>query len=202
MDITFKENPNIKYLEIKLDTGSGFSNWLKGEKAYFTTEVLNELQADNQLSKGNTYTKRKLNDFVLLLESKYSESGYYNTQINQNILIDDQNRAGIELEITQGNRAKIDSFTITGSDKFTENKLLKLFKIGEADMALMNYFTKKDDFSEPEFARGIELLTNTYFDSGYLDFKVLNIDYLFIGVGSARLGVYLFIKIFNMYNGR
>ena len=176
LDITFKENPNIKYFEIKLDTGSGFSNWLKGEKAYFTTEVLNELQADNQLSKGNTYTKRKLNDFVLLLESKYSESGYYNTQINQNILIDDQNRAGIELEITQGNRAKIDSFTITGSDKFTENKLLKLFKIGEADMALMNYFTKKDDFSEPEFARGIELLTNTYFDSGYLDFKILNIE--------------------------
>jgi len=176
INITLKENSNIKYFEINLNTGSGFSNWLKGEKMHLTSDALKELKADNQLSTGSIYTKRKLNDFVLLLESLYSESGYYNSTISQSISIDNQNRVGIELNITQGKRAKIDSFTITGNDKFTEKNLLKLFKIGEADMALMNYFTNKDDFSEPEFTRGIQLLTNTYFDSGYLDFKILNVD--------------------------
>ena len=176
LDISLKENPNIKYVEIKLNTGSGFSNWLKGEKMHLTSEDLNQLKADNNISTGDIYTKRKLNDFVLLLESKYSDSGYYNTQIIQNILIDDQNRVGIELTITQGNRAKIKSFIITGNDKFTNKNLLKLFKIGEADMALMNYFTNKDEFTESEFTKGLDLLTNTYFDSGYLDFKILNID--------------------------
>jgi len=176
LNVSLKENPNIKYFEINLNTGSGFSNWLKSEKMLITSENLNKLQADNQLSIGNIYTKRKLNDFVSLLESKYSDSGFYNIQISQNVLIDDQNRAGIELDITQGERAKIDSFTITGSNKFTEKDLLKLFEIGEADIALLNYFTNKDDFTESGLERGIDVMTNTYFNAGYLDFKILNID--------------------------
>ena len=176
LNITLKENSNIKYLEIKLNTGSGISNWLKGEKMHLSSEILNELKVDNQLSIGDIYTERKLNDFVLLIQSKYSDSGYYNAQINQKVSIDDQNRAGIELNITQGDRAKIDSFSITGNVKFTESNLLKLFKLGEADMALINYFTNKNDFTEIELARGIDLLTNYYFDSGYLDFKILNVD--------------------------
>jgi outer membrane protein insertion porin family len=176
LNVSLKENPNIKYFEINLNTGSGFSKWLKSEKMLITSENLNKLKADNQLSIGNIYTKRKLNDFVSLLESKYSDSGFYNIQISQNVLIDDQNRAGIELDITQGERAKIDSFTITGSNKFTEKDLLKLFEIGEADIALLNYFTNKDDFTESGLERGIDVMTNTYFNAGYLDFKILNID--------------------------
>ena len=51
--------------------------------------------------------------------------------------------------INQGERVKIDSFNISGEPlNISEEKLLKLFKIGEADMALMNYFTKKDLFTE------------------------------------------------------
>jgi len=176
LNITLKENPNIKYFEINLDTGSGFSNWIKGEKMHFSSEDLNEQLDKNKLSIGNIYTNRKLNDFILLLESQYFSFGYYNAKIIKNVSIDDQNRAGIELDITQGNRAKIDSFSISGADKFKEKNLLKLFNIGEADIALMNYFTNKDDFSESELSRGIDLMTNTYFDSGYLDFKVLNIN--------------------------
>ena len=30
LNITLKENPTIKYIDFKLDSGSGFSNWLKG----------------------------------------------------------------------------------------------------------------------------------------------------------------------------
>ena len=42
LDITLVENPIIKYFEVNLDTGSGFSNWIKGEKMFFTSEALNE----------------------------------------------------------------------------------------------------------------------------------------------------------------
>jgi len=176
LDIFLKENPNIRLLEIEMNADTSFSNWLKGEKMHLTSESLKELQADNKLSVGDTFTKRKLNDFISLIESKYTDSGYYNAKISQTISIDEQNRARIELSIIQGNRVKIESFSITGNAKFTEKNLLKLFKIGEPDMALINYFTKKDQYSKPEFTKGIDLLTNIYFDSGYLDFKILNLN--------------------------
>ena len=176
LEISLKENPNIKYFEITLNNDSAFSNWLKGEKIHFTSEALSEQIDENQLSAGNTFTKRKLENFLLLLESKYSESGYFNSVITQDIEIDAQNRAGIELSVNQGNRATIDSFGISGSEKISEKELLKLFKIGEPDMVLMNYFTNKDDFTDSKLRNGLNLMTQTYFDSGYLDFKILDVE--------------------------
>ena len=176
LDITLKENPTIKYFDFELDSGSGFANWINGEKLLFTSEILNDELNDSLLSPGKPYTRKKLDDLILLLESKYSESGYYNASFTPSISIDEQNRAGINLAITQGDRVRIDSFKITGSDKFTEDSLLKLFEIGEADMLLFNYFTNKDLFTEAEFKKGIDLLTNKYFDSGYLDFQILDVE--------------------------
>jgi len=176
LDINLKENPNIKYFDINLNTKNALSSWLKGEKLFLTSEVLNGYLEENSLSTGNIYTKKKLEEFILFLESKYFESGYYNIKISQKIELDTQNRIGIDLEITQGERATIDSFSISGSENFSEKELLKLFKIGEADMVLVNYFTNKNDFTDAELRKGIELLTNNYFDNGYLDFKVLNVN--------------------------
>jgi len=176
LDIKVTENPYIKFFDISLDTGSGISKWLKREKIYLTPEVLTGYLNDSSLSAGNVYTKRKLIDFISLLESKYAESGYYNAKIIQNFDLDAQNRIAIDIVIAQGERATIDTLEISGNDKFQEKELLNLFKIGKADMAFINYFTNKDNFSDSELRRGIALMTDTYFDSGYLDFKVVNVD--------------------------
>jgi len=176
LDITVEENPNIKYFDINLNTNKGLLAWIKAEKLYLTSEMLVESLEENQLSAGNIFTENKLETFILLLEAKYSASGYYNFEITQDIKIDVQNRAGITLNITQGKPATIDSFSISGSKEISERDLLKLIKIGEADMMMVNYFTNKNKFSDSELRRGIESMSNTYFDSGYLDYKIINID--------------------------
>jgi outer membrane protein insertion porin family len=43
-------------------------------------------------------------------------------------------------------------------------------------MALMNYFTNKNDFDDSKLRSGLDLMTQTYFDSGYLDFKIINVN--------------------------
>ena len=40
----------------------------------------------------------------------------------------------------------------------------------------INFFTNKDRYSDAELTQGLDLITNTYFDSGYLDFKVVNVE--------------------------
>jgi outer membrane protein insertion porin family len=176
LNISLVENPIIKFFEFSLDSGSGFSNWLKGKKMLMSSEFLDEELLKNSLSAGNPFTQKKLDDFLIILENKYSESGYYNSKITQSVSIDSQNRVGIKLSIQQGERVKIEKFRISGANKISEDTLLKLFKIGEADMALINYFTNKDLFTEAEFTRGIDSITNTYFNSGYLDFQILSVD--------------------------
>ena len=115
LNISLVENPIIKFFEFNLDSGSGFSNWLKGEKMLMSTELLDEELVNSSLSAGNPFTQRKLDDLISILENKYSESGYYNSKITQSVSIDSQNRVGIELTIQQGERVKIDKFTISSS---------------------------------------------------------------------------------------
>ena len=79
------------------------------------------------------------------------------------------------MSVTQGERANIDLFSISGTEKISEKVLLKLFKIGEADMSLINYFTNKDDFNASKLTNGIDLMTQTYFDAGYLDLHCLTL---------------------------
>ena len=176
LEVILKENPIIKYFDINLDSVNGLTSWIKGEKLHLSNEVINEYLEDSELSTGNIYTPRKLKDFILFLESKHNESGYFNTEIKQNIILDVQNRIGIQLDISQGNRATISSFNISGSKKFSEKELLKFFKIGTPDMFLINYFTNKDNFSDSALRNGISLLTQSYFDSGYLDFEILKVE--------------------------
>ena len=123
LNITLKENPIIKYFDINLDSGSGFTNWLKGEKMLMPKDLLEEELINYMLSAGNPYTQRKLDNFILMLESKYAESGYYNAKIIPNVSIDPQNRAGIDLSIQQGDRVKIESFKISGAEKLSEESL-------------------------------------------------------------------------------
>jgi len=175
LTITLSENPYIKYFNVSTGTGSNWSNWLNNEQELLDTSSLNELIESNNLSAGNIYTKSRLVDFVTSLKTKYIAAGYYNSQIDSAVEVDSQNRIGIELNIDQGKRAKINSMSITGAAKFSDKELLDLFTIGEADFMLINLFTNKDHFTDIALNQGLELMTNHYFNSGYLDFKVLDV---------------------------
>ena len=76
INISVLENPTIKYFEFNLDSESGFSNWLKNTKKLLTAEQLNEIVITNNLSSGNPFTQKKLDELILTLNSKYFESGY------------------------------------------------------------------------------------------------------------------------------
>ena len=42
-------------------------------------------------------------------------------------------------------------------------------------MVLINYFTNKDQYTDLALNQGLELINNHYLNSGYLDFKILNV---------------------------
>ncbi|MCS5588943.1 MAG: outer membrane protein assembly factor BamA, partial [Candidatus Thioglobus sp.] len=175
LTITLSENPYIKYFNVDTDSSSSWSNWLNNEQEFLSISKLEELVESNELSAGNIFTKLKLTDFISSLKAEYIASGYYNAQIESNVEVDAQNRIGIELNINQGKRATINSMTISGAAKFSDKELLDLFTIGEADFMLINLFTNKDHFTDIALNQGLELMTNHYFNSGYLDFKVIDV---------------------------
>jgi len=163
--ITLLENPHIKYIDV-----------LHYSDKVLDSDKLEKSIDDYNLATGGLYTKKKLHDFLELLKSQYNAEGFFNLKIEQNLDLDSQNRMGIELDITEGERSTIGSMGVTGAHSFSEEELLDLFSIGVADNIFINYFTEKDRFTKLELNKGIAAMQAFYLNKGFLDFNIIQVD--------------------------
>ena len=161
LKIKLQENPHIKYVDIV-----NYSDKVINE------ESIKQILKSMRLSQGNIFNKRQLDKFITQLEGTYISKGYYGIKITKTIETDIQNRVGIELDIDEGEVARINSMKITGTNVNDEEDLLDLFEIGEPSFFIINYFTKKDHYSKVALDAGIEAMKSFYINSGYLDFKI------------------------------
>ncbi|MDB3870247.1 outer membrane protein assembly factor BamA [Candidatus Thioglobus sp.] len=164
LKINLQENPHIKYMDV-----------LNYSDKVIDEESLAKILKNMDLSQGNIFNKRQLDKLIDQLETTYISKGYYGIKITKKIETDAQNRVGIELDINEGDVAKINSMKISGGSIHDEDDLLDLFEIGEPDFFIMNYFTEKDHYSKVALDAGIEAMKSLYVNSGYLDFKVIKI---------------------------
>jgi len=173
------ENPIIKWIEVKnYDDGNVLSS-----------ENLDDVLKNNQLKVGSIYIEKNLKKFIESIVNVYKEEGFFKTKITLNSSLDEQNRIGLEIDIQEGERAKIKKFTIKGSSVYTEDDLLENFEIGEPDFILLNYFTEKDSFKKNALDAGIEKISNLYISEGYLDFKFTDTQVNFIDDNSLSISL-------------
>ena len=70
------------------------------------------------------------------------------------------------------NSDNVDLLKISGATEFPQKDLLNLIPIGKPNIFFVNFFTKKDSYTDSGLGQGIELLTDHYLNAGYLDFKI------------------------------
>ncbi|MCS5589100.1 MAG: outer membrane protein assembly factor BamA [Candidatus Thioglobus sp.] len=165
LKIKLQENPSIKHIEVV-----NYSDKVIKE------ESLNRILKSMNLSKGKIFNAQQLDKLIKKIDSAYVVNGYYNTKITKTIEIDNHNRVGINLDISEGEVARIGTMKISGSAIHSEEELLDLFEIGESDFFALNYFTNKDHYSKVSLDAGIEVIKSLYSNAGYLDFTVKKID--------------------------
>ena len=161
LKIKLEENPHIKYVDV-----INYSDKVIDE------DSLKQILKSMEISQGKIFNKRQLDKLISQLKGTYISKGYYSIKITKTIEIDAQNRIGIELDIDEGDVARIISMKITGAKINEEEDLLDLFEIGKADFFIINYFTEKDHYSKVALDAGIEAMKSFYINSGYLDFKI------------------------------
>ena len=165
LKIKIQENPHIKYIEI-----------INYSDKVIQQDSLDRILKNMNLSQGKIFNARQLDKLIKQLDSAYVVNGYYNAKIAKTIETDNHNRVGINLDISEGEVARIGSMKISGSVIHSEKELLDLFEIGESDFFVLNYFTEKDHYSKIALDAGVEAMKSLYTGSGYLDFKINKID--------------------------
>lgn len=164
LTITVIENPHIKYVDL-----------LNQSEKVIDDDALQQVLSSMNLTPGKIFNKRQLAKLIEQLKATYISKGYYGIKITEKIEIDSSNRVGVELDISEGEVARIKSMHINGNKVQKEKTLLNLFQIGEPDFFIVNYFTEKDHYSKIALDAGIETLKSHYFNLGYLDFKVSDV---------------------------
>ena len=165
LKIKIQENPHIKYIEI-----------INYSDKVIQQDSLDRILQNMNLSQGKIFNARQLDKLIKQLDSAYVVNGYYNTKITKTIEIDNHNRVGISLDVSEGEVARVGSMKISGGVIHSEKDLLDLFEIGESDFFVLNYFTEKDHYSKVSLDAGIEKMKSLYTNSGYLDFSINEID--------------------------
>jgi len=164
LKIALEENPTVKFIE--------FQNYDEDNEV-LSEELVTEIVKNTRLGVGNIFSKSTLSDLVKQVTNLYKSKGFYSASIEEKIELDPQNRIGIELIINEGERALINSVKIEGASHFSEADLKDALKIGEPDFFIINYFTKRNQFSEISLEAGIENIIKKYVDEGFLEFEVL-----------------------------
>ncbi len=165
LKIALKENPHIKRVEVL-----NYSDKVIDENS------LKKILKSMDLYQGKIFNKSQLNKLITQIKESYIAKGYYSIDISKKIQIDAQNRVDIELDIDEGDVARISSMVISGSQVHSEEELLDLFEIGESDFFIKNYFTEKDHYSKIALDAGIEAMKSLYINAGYFDFTVDKVD--------------------------
>jgi outer membrane protein insertion porin family len=155
------ENPTIKDVIITMES-----------EDLIELDKVNENLNNFGISKGKIYNQTALDKFLTQIKNVYQTGGYAHATVKHQTIIDADNLATINIDIDEHEVIKIATMSVTGNNHFSQEDLLDLFDIGEADNFLFNFFTKRDHFSQIALDAGIDKLINFYLNNGYLDIKI------------------------------
>src|SRR6185437_12924339 len=101
---------------------------------------------------------------------QYYNRGKYSVSVIPHVVRLERNRVAIDIEIREGQVAKIKEINIVGNHAFTDKQIRDGFELGTPNW--MSWYSKNDQYSREKLSGDLEKLQSYYMDRGYADFGV------------------------------
>ncbi len=162
---------------------------ISGNKDINTDELKKKLK-EIGFAEGQVFDRALLDKVQQELLAQYYSRGKYAIKINAQVRPLERNRVAIDLDISEGRAARIKQINIVGNEAFTEEELLKNFKLSTTGW--FSFFTKDDQYSKQKLTADIETLRSYYLDRGYLKF---NVESTQVSITPDKQDIYITINI-------
>ena len=100
----------------------------------------------------------------------YNEQGYVNAKVDYALSVESSNQAVLVVDIVEGNRLLIKKVSFEGNRSFSEGELKGLMATKEE--WLFSFITKHGVLDRDILTNDMAILSNHYYDHGYIDHKV------------------------------
>ena len=162
---------------------------LDGNKAIETEQLIDALR-DNGLAEGQIFRQVILEGMVQELQRQYVAQGRYGALVKTEVKELPRNRVAVNIDIDEGDVAKIRHINIVGNSDFTEETLLDEFE--QNSTGWLSWISSNDKYAREKLAGDIETLESWYLDRGYLQFVVVSTQ---VSISPNKESVYITINI-------
>ena len=156
--IRVEERPSISRVEI--DGNSQISD-----------EDLRKGLSDLGLAEGQVLQRASLEEVQRQLEQLYQSQGRYSASIDASVEPVDRNRVQVNINVNEGNVAKIRQINIVGNQAFDDETLRELMQLEDRPGWLFGWFSN-DEYSREKLSGDLESLRSYYLDRGYVNFAI------------------------------
>lgn len=162
---------------------------LDGNKAIETEQLIDALR-DNGLAEGQIFRQVILEGMVQELQRQYVSQGRYGALVKTEVKELPRNRVAVNIDIDEGDVAKIRHINIVGNSDFTEETLLDEFE--QNSTGWLSWISSNDKYAREKLSGDIETLESWYLDRGYLQFAVISTQ---VSISPNKESVYITINI-------
>jgi outer membrane protein insertion porin family len=142
---------------------------IEGNKDIKTEDLVRAL-SDFGLAEGEVFQRITLDRMQQSLIKEYYNRGKYNVVIDPQVEEMARNRVNINIDIDEGDAARIKHINIVGNTIFTDEEILEDFESSTPGM--LSWYTKDDQYSREKLQGDLEALRSYYQDRGYIDFNI------------------------------
>ena len=162
---------------------------LEGNKAIETDQLLDALR-DNGLAEGQIFRQVILEGMTQELQRQYVSQGRYGALVKTDVKTLPRNRVSVNIDIDEGDVAKIRHINIVGNFDFSEDDLLDQFEQNETGW--ISWITSDDKYSREKLSGDLETLESWYLDRGYLQFEVMSTQ---VSISPDKESVFITINV-------
>ncbi len=142
------------------------------------------------LAAGKIFDRSMLEEVTRFLTDEYYGRGKYAARIVPEVENLPDNRVRVEIEIEEGERAKIQQINIVGNTRFDDEEILDAFELTTG--GFLSFIRDDDRYSKEALEGDLETLRSFYMNRGYADFRV---DDAQVAISPDKTDIFITISI-------
>ena len=175
--IAVKERPSIEDFTIE------------GNKDIKTEDLMESLRGVG-LARGRTFDRSVLDNVASFMREQYYDRGKYGVVIDTDVTDRPNNTVRINIDVKEGDRARIRQVNIIGNDSFTDEQVRADFELDTANW--LSWFRQDDRYAKESLSGDLEKLRSYYMDRGFADFRVESTQ---VAISPNREDIYVTINV-------
>jgi len=152
-----------------------------------------KLEKAIEISIGELLDESEIKADQRALEELYLEKGFWNSQVDSQINLDEGGRSvSVVFKVIENEKRKISKITFEGNENISDKKLLK--EMETAPWRFWRFWSKRSRYRPDVFEEDLAKLRTAFRDEGFLDVSIEQSGVRILPIGSSSLDIALKVE--------